>query len=115
MKTNTNKIALTFIGMLLIFMSCVQDDDYGIPNISNEEPDISNQQIVTFKAIKSLYEQAVNGGNETAFIFDDVYIEGYVVSSDKAGNFFEELIIQNKIDDSNPDNDPRLGFKLILM
>ena len=42
----------------------------------------------------------------------NVYIEGYVVSSDKAGNFFEELIIQNKIDDSSPDSDPRLGFKI---
>jgi len=112
MKTNTSKIAFIFIGMLLIFMSCVQDDDYGTPNISDEEPNITNEQLITFKAIKSLYEQAVNGGNTTAVINDDVYIEGYVVSSDKAGNFFEELIIQNKIDDSSPDNDPRLGFKI---
>ena len=57
--------------MLLIFMSCVQDDDYGTPNISDEEPNITNEQLITFKAIKSLYEQAVNGGNTTAVINDE--------------------------------------------
>ena len=107
------KINNILFGMIVLFsMSCVQDDDYRTPNISNEDPDISNEQLITFKAIKSLYEQAVNGGNTTTIINDEVYIVGYVVSSDKAGNFFEELIIQNKTDDSNPDNDPRLGFKI---
>src|SRR5690606_14883107 len=43
---------------------------------------------------------------------EDLYIEGYIVSSDQSGNFFEELIIQNKVDDSNPDEDPRLGIRL---
>ncbi len=101
------------IGTLLLFaVSCVNDDDFGIPNISSEDPMIPTEKLTTFKAVKSLYEQAVNGGNTTVKIEDDIYIEGYVVSSDKAGNFFEELIIQNKIDDSNPDNDPRLGFKI---
>jgi len=99
---------------MFIIMSCVKDDDYSIPDISITEPNISQDQITTFNAIKSLYEQAVNNGNSTVIIDDDIdlYIEGYVISSDKSGNFFEELIIQNKIDDSNPDNDPRLGFKV---
>ncbi|WP_339894595.1 DUF5689 domain-containing protein [uncultured Algibacter sp.] len=112
MKNNINKTAVGFILMLIMITSCVQDDDFGVPNISIEDPNIPTEQLTTFKAIKSLYEQTVNGGNTTAIINDEVYIEGYVVSSDKAGNFFEELIIQNKTDDSNPDNDPRLGFKI---
>ncbi|WP_248724799.1 DUF5689 domain-containing protein [Seonamhaeicola sp. ML3] len=103
---------LVFANMLLFVNSCIKDDDYGIPDISVSELEIPQNQITTFKAIKSLYEQAVNGGNATVVIQDDVYLEGYVVSSDKAGNFFEELIIQNKIDGSNPENDPRLGFKI---
>jgi hypothetical protein len=90
----------------------VQDDDFGTPDISSEEVNIPSNQLITFKAVKSLYEQAVNGGNSTAKIDSDVYIQGYVISSDKAGNFFEELIIQNKTDDSNPDADPRLGLKI---
>jgi len=108
-----NKISIFLNVMILgVLLSCVQDDDFGVPNISSEDPIIPSEKLTTFKAIKSLYEQAVNGGNATVVIQDDIYIEGYVVSSDKAGNFFEELIIQNKTDDSNPDNDPRLGFKI---
>ena len=111
MKT-INKTAIALLGILFLCFSCVEDDDFGVPNISNEDPNIPLEKRTTFKAIKSLYEQAVNGGNSTVVIEDDIYIEGYVVSSDKGGNFFEELIIQNKTDDSNPDNDPRLGFKI---
>jgi len=102
-----------WIGLLtLVVYACVQDGDFDLPNISFEEPNITAEKITTFRAVKSLYEQAVAGGNATVSIQDDIYIEGYVVSSDRAGNFFEELIIQNKTDDSNPDNDPRLGFKI---
>ncbi|GGD20085.1 hypothetical protein GCM10011368_22460 [Hyunsoonleella pacifica] len=103
------------MGMLvLLAWSCVQDDDFGVPNITIEDPVIPTEKLTTFKAIKSLFEQAVNGGNAIGRINDDVYIVGYVVSSDKGGNFFEELIIQNKTDASNPDNDPRLGFKISI-
>ena len=95
-------------------MGCVQDDDYGVPDTTVKEPTIPASNITTFKAIVERYEQAVNGGNATVLIQDeqDLYITGYVISSDKGGNFFEELIIQNKIDDSDPDNDPRLGLKI---
>lgn len=112
MKTIINKTTLVFIGILMVCFSCVNDDDFGVPNISSEDLMIPAEKLTTFKAIKSLFQQTVNGGNSTVVIEDDIYIEGYVVSSDKAGNFFEELIIQNKIDSSNPDNDPRLGFKI---
>ncbi|MGB5419290.1 DUF5689 domain-containing protein, partial [Algibacter sp.] len=111
-----NKISIFLSVMILgvLFASCVKDDDYSVPDISITEPNIPQEQITTFKAIKSLYEQAVNGGNTTVVIDDetDLYIVGYVVSSDKSGNFFEELIIQNKIDGSSTDSDPRLGFKV---
>lgn len=110
--SNINKF---LIGILLAvcFTACV-DDDYAIPDILIKEPNIPTSNITTFKAIVERYEQAVNGGNSTVLIRDeqDLYIEGYVISSDKAGNFFEKLIIQNKIDASDPDNDPRLGLKI---
>ncbi len=108
-----NRIKLIFsITILVLVGSCIKDNDFDVPDVSISEPEIPQNQITTFKAIKSLYEQAVNGGNSTIVITDDVYLEGYVVSSDKSGNFFKELIIQNKTDNSNPDNDPRLGFKI---
>lgn len=108
------KTLLKLLVMALLIVSCVKNDDYDVPNISFEEPVIPQENITTFKAIKSLYEQAVNDGNFTVIIDQeiDLYIEGYVVSTDKSGNFFEELIIQNKTDAINPDNDPRLGLKI---
>lgn len=106
------KIATFLLVLSILFCACIKDEDYGVPDVSITEPEISQSKITTFKAIKSLYEQAVNGGNTTVLIRDDVYIQGYVVSSDKAGNFFEELIIQNKTNASNPDDNPRLGFKI---
>ena len=109
-----NKILMIFSVSAVLFLSCVKDDDYSVPDILITEPNIPQEQITTFKAIKSLYEQAVNGGNTTVVIDDEtyLYIVGFVVSSDKSGNFFEELIIQNKTDGSTTDNDPRLGFKV---
>ena len=111
--SNINKL---LIGILIAisFTACVQDDDYSVPDTTIKEPNISANSITTFKAILERYEQAVNGGNATVLIRDeqDLYITGYVISSDKGGNFFEELIIQNKIDDSDPESDPRLGLKI---
>lgn len=99
---------------MVIAISCVQDDEYNIPDISIKDPNIPAESITTFKAIINRYEQAVANGNATVRIQDeqDIYIEGYVISSDQAGNFFEELIIQNKTDDSSSDTDPRLGLKI---
>lgn len=108
-----NKL-LSLLGILII-VSCVNDDDYGIP-IPGETENIiiPAEKITTFRTLFQRYEQAINSGNLIATIDadEDLYIEGYVVSSDVAGNFFEELIIQNKTDDSNPDNDPRLGIRV---
>ncbi len=103
---------LLILSAALLFFSCV-DEDYGIPSLDDTENiDIPTNQLTTFKSLYERYEQAVKKGNLIAVIDEDLYIEGYVISSDQAGNFFEELIIQNKTDASNPDNDPRLGLKL---
>ncbi|MFI1772868.1 DUF5689 domain-containing protein [Thalassobellus citreus] len=100
---------------VLMMASCVNDDDYKIPT-PNESENISipDNKLTTFRAIHQRFEQAINNGDLIARIYDDedIYIEGYVVSSDAAGNFFEELIIQNKIDDSSTDADQRLGLKV---
>ena len=101
--------------LLIVFSSCIDDGDYGIP-IPVEEQNIviPENKLTTFKALYQRYAQAVVEGNSIAIIGDteDLYVEGYVVSSDAAGNYFEELIIQNKVDDSNTDEDPRLGIRL---
>ena len=109
MKTNRILTLISIFMLFAVISSCVNDDDYNTPNLTVQEPDIPVNSITTFRAIKSRYEQAVNDGSPTVIIDldEELYIEGYVISSDKAGNFFEELIIQNKIDGSDPEEDPR--------
>ena len=108
-----NKIIIVLT--LVSLMGCVNDDDYKIPSPNNDENIIiPPNKLTTFRAIHNRYQQAVNRGNAIAQINEDedIYIEGYVISSDNAGNFFEELIIQNKTDGSSTDTDPRLGLKI---
>ncbi len=86
---------LFFLGM--IATSCVQDDDFDVPTITAEEPNINPTDMMTIAAVKNLY-----GGFEPVKIEAgdgserDVYIEGYVISSDESGNFYKSLVIQDK-------------------
>ena len=112
MKASRILTFLSVVALIVSISSCVNDDDYGLPNVTVQDPNITPN--TTFEGVISRYEQAVADGDQIA-IFDepqDVYIEGYVISSDQAGNFFEELIIQNKTDDDDPGADPRLGLKV---
>lgn len=125
MKTlKINKLILLLIG-LVVFNSCVEDDDFDTPNTSIVEPNIPADQIKLMTALAGdlAQEQSANDGifdpqpldysNEddiVDYVFDeeDVYVTGYVVSSDEAGNFFEEIIIQDK-----PEN-PTIGIKFLI-
>ena len=115
MKTS-NKI-VTFLSafvLIILVASCVNDDDYTTPSATGlEDPDINGQQ-TSFQAIYARLAQANSNGDSIAIIEDNenLYIVGYVISSDQAGNFFEEVIIQNKVDNSNPSDNPRLGIRL---
>jgi len=110
-----NKVSkiLALFSVLTFISSCVNDDDFGLPNITVTDPNITVN--ATFQNLISRYLQAVSDGDQIAVIELDespLFIEGYVVSSDQAGNFFEEIIIQNKIDGSTDGADPRLGLNV---
>ena len=95
-----NKILTLFSALtVMVFLSsCVDDDDYSTPNIIVTDPGLKAN--ATFRNLVSRYLQAVSDGDEIAVIEIDEWpllIEGYVVSSDQAGNFFEEIVIQNII------------------
>ena len=112
MKANKFLTFLSVLSLLIAVTSCVNDNDYNLPNVTVQDPNITAN--TTFEGVISRYEQAVADGDQIA-VFDeeqDVYIEGYVISSDQAGNFFEEIIIQNKTDSSSPAEDPRLGLRV---
>jgi hypothetical protein len=101
----TIQFKLTFILILTVGLfttSCVNDDDFETPDLNVTEPHIDGE-IVTISSILGTISQ--NEG-ETTIIEENIYVEGYVISSDEAGNFFEEIIIQDK-----PEN-PTAGIRI---
>src|SRR5690554_1729031 len=108
MKTINNIKFLSVLFILgLITSSCVQDDDFDIPEINFEEPDVDVN--TTIGSVKDFYQ-----GFEPVLIYsgDDpansnpMYFEGYVVSNDEAGNFYKTLVVQDK-----PEN-PTAGISI---
>lgn len=108
MKTDRLKNIILIKVIVLITISCIQDDNFNIPDLIFEEPIISGN-VITIDAIAGMLAQAQNNGDDT-FTFEDTntYISGYVISSDEAGNFFEELIIQDALEN------PTRGIKLLI-
>ncbi|QTY26594.1 DUF5689 domain-containing protein [Flavobacterium sp. CS20] len=103
MKTISFKLTFLFILALgLMTTSCVEDDDFDIPDVTVTDPEIDGE-LVTIGSILGTIQQ--NQG-ENFTIESNIYVEGYVISSDEAGNFFEELIIQDK-----PEN-PTAGIRI---
>ncbi len=107
MKTIQFKLAFLVLLFGIVITSCVEDDEFDIPNTVNVQDPIfgENDTIITINSILGTIEQ--NDGDN--FIIEsnlDLYMEGYVVSSDEGGNFFEELIIQDK-----PEN-PTAGIRI---
>lgn len=94
MKTkNIFKIA-ALAALFATATACVDNNDYSIPDTKVQEPAIKVTN--TIQSIKNAYtgsgivdfNKVSNGG--------DMVIEGYVVSSDEAGNFYKVLNIQDK-------------------
>ena len=85
-------------------ISCVQDDDFSVPDLTIEEPQIEGN-LITISALRDLFLQE---GDTVDFQDDNLYVEGYVVTSDAAGNWFEELVIQD-----SPSN-PTAGVRILI-
>ncbi len=108
MKTNkTNSLLL--LTCIVIFSSCVQDDDFKTPTIS-VEPIVfqTDDLIVDIDAVIGNYaqqEELVTYENNPNF---NTYMSGYVISSDEGGNFFEELVLQDQ-----PEN-PTAGILVLV-
>lgn len=87
MKTNTIQVLsmLTLVGLAL-FSSCVKTKDFDPPEIRCNDDLIAN---ITIQEVKLLYTDS------TVQIHDDLVLEGFVVSSDREGNFFGNLHFQD--------------------
>ena len=117
------KIIMVLIASVAI-TSCVQDDDYTVPNSLGEEENEGLQTILTgldnntlipisigeLKDIYTTYENAQTGFDYDKFlqITSNIVVKGYVSSSDETGNFYKEFYIQD-----SPEN-PTAAIGVIL-
>lgn len=106
-----SKIGLyIFLGTLGLFAvtSCVHDDDFKVPgDVENiEEPDLDGDTVSISAVINNL--TSYDDADQYTFEDTDHYMVGYVVSSDEGGNFYQELILQDK-----PEN-PSAGIQLLI-
>jgi hypothetical protein len=128
MKTFSNYQTVLFLIITILIVSCIQDDEYSVPEIEFKPLDLSEEEVITIGALSNTYEQALNfeasnlgidTGDESAMstfrqsyqlklVETPSYVEGFVVSNDKAGNFFEELILQDSTES------PTNGIKVLL-
>lgn len=86
---------------LLIWSACAPEDDFTAPAI-NLDPVETN---IDLQSVVGMFLQ----NQEKVVSFDrDLVLEAYVVSSDEAGNFYKEMIVQDK-----PEN-PTAGVNVKL-
>ncbi|WP_055434700.1 DUF5689 domain-containing protein [Lacinutrix algicola] len=117
MKTNKLiTLALSFMALIAV-TSCVEDDDYSVPQSQGNEENSSlntllsqieagEVQLVSMADVKAMYHE--DGTESQPFEVDtEIAVKGYVSSSDATGNFFKEFFIQDA-----PEN-PTVGLQII--
>lgn len=94
------------IGLLsVVAFSCVEDDEFATPDTAPVNIDApSNLRPMSF--VIDEIEQSFNG--VVTFDTQDVFMEGYVISSDQAGNYFEEIVLQDEVEN------PTAGIKVLI-
>jgi hypothetical protein len=92
---------LLFLMLFSLFFGCVKDDNFSTPTVECNEPSLTAN--TTIPQVKDMY---TFGG--ATVIDTDVIIEGYVVSSDKSGNIYKSISIQDK-----PEN-PTAAIKISI-
>ena len=99
MNSVNYKILLGAFLLMLGVTSCVQDDDFTVSPVEINEPNIEGT-ITSVDGVVDILLQEINDegdeGVKVTFEETGLVMEGYVISSDRAGNFFEELILQDK-------------------
>ncbi len=98
---SNNLFIIYVLSIMLLFNACVKNSDFEEPELVCSDEDFN---VVSISELKRLY----NG--ETAQIQEDWVIKGYVVSSDRSGNFFNILHFQNE--SSNPTEGLQIELEL---
>ncbi len=115
MKTNKIIRLLFFVIISIFFITCIEEGDFTVPeSLGNEENETitkildsistGNLQVKTIQQVKDLYII----GSDPLEITSNIVVKGYVISSDKSGNFYKEFYMQDA-----PEN-PTSGIKVSL-
>lgn len=99
----------------IAFTSCVDNNDYTLPNvIGNEENqalnavlDSINKGDLTLRTISEIKQDWFTSRQATQ-VTQNLVVKGYVTSSDASGNFFREFYMQDAIENATA------GIKVIL-
>ena len=84
---NTYRVWVLYgLSYMMFLGGCISDKNFEQPNLDCNSELVPN---ASFIDIKNLYI------DETIQIQEDFFIEGYIISSDAAGNFFSTLYFQN--------------------
>lgn len=117
MKTIKITNVIILLLALVVVSSCVQDDDFETPDISISEPDIDPNELTSITSVAGELSQAQDQGapldyddDETIFTYEETgdVLEAYVISTDEGGNFFEEIILQDALEN------PTMGIRLLV-
>ncbi|MBL85603.1 MAG: hypothetical protein CMO82_02970 [Winogradskyella sp.] len=111
MKTTKLLTLLLALFASIAITSCVEDDDYSVPNSLGSEENAGLEQILAdinsgdlteisiadLKALYQAYEDGQSGFDYDHFIQipDNLVVKGYVTSSDATGNFYKEFYMQD--------------------
>ncbi|GAA4309165.1 DUF5689 domain-containing protein [Pontixanthobacter gangjinensis] len=90
-----------FVGLT----ACVGPDDYEFPNFEIPEVEIEGD-LTTIAAVKGNFDRQT--GEIHSFQDTDTWFEAFVISSDAGGNFYKELILQDKAEN------PTAGIQILL-
>lgn len=108
MKTLQIFKILVLLVLTIVTFSCVEDDEYELPEPEVFDPALQGE-LVSITSVKATLETALAAGDEVAtFEGTNTFMSGFVISSDESGNFFEELILQDKAEN------PTAGIKVLI-
>ncbi|WP_034887016.1 DUF5689 domain-containing protein [Gillisia sp. Hel_I_29] len=91
--------------LIVLCISCVNTDDFELPETESLIDDF-NGTTTSISAVKGHYN--IETKEIYTFQETDVFMEGYVISSDEGGNFYKKLMLQDK-----PEN-PTSGIQILV-
>lgn len=99
-----------YLLLVLTIINCTPEDEFKVTSIDIKEPEIDGTILKIDAMLGMLGQEITEEGENAKVVFEgtDNFIEGYVVSSDKASNFFKELVLQ----DTNIN--PSAGIRMLI-